>query len=26
VPFTATTAHFSAAAGDAINRKSKIHL
>jgi hypothetical protein len=26
VPFTATTAHFSAAAGDAINRKSKTHL
>jgi len=27
VPFTATTAHFlSAAIGDAINRKSKIHL
>ena len=26
VPFTATTAHFSAADGDVINRKSKIHL
>ena len=26
VPFIATTAHFSAAIGDAINRKSKIHL
>jgi hypothetical protein len=26
VPFTGTTAHFSAAAGDVINRKSKIHL
>jgi len=26
VLFTATTAHFLSAAGDAINRKSKIHL